>query len=76
MVVSLTTPGEQRTVLQNITWKTFEALLSETGEQRRSRFAYDGCTLEITTPLYEHEQYKIQFDRFVFALAEELNLEI
>jgi len=28
------------------------------------------------TPLYEHENPKIQFDRFIFALAEELEIEI
>lgn len=68
--------AEQRTVLQNISWQTFEALLKETGEDRGSRFAYDCGTLEIMTPLYEHENPKIQFDRFVFALAEELSIEL
>ena len=28
------------------------------------------------TPLFEHENPKIQFDRFIFALAEELEIEI
>jgi Uma2 family endonuclease len=69
-------PAEQRTVLQNISWETFETLLRETGEDRGSRFAYDCGTLEIMTPLFEHENPKIHFDRFVFALAEELEIEI
>jgi Uma2 family endonuclease len=76
MVASSSTPAEQRTVLHNISWQTFEALLKETGEDRGSRFAYDCGTLEIMTPLYEHENPKIQFDRFVVALAEELGIEI
>ena len=67
--------AEQRTVLQNISWETFETLLKETGEHRGSRFAYDCGTLEIMTPLFEHENPKIQFDRFIFALAEELEIE-
>jgi Uma2 family endonuclease len=75
-MVATSTPAEQRTVLYNISWQTFEALLQETGEDRGSRFAYDCGTLEIMTPLYEHENPKIQFDRFVVALAEELGLEI
>ena len=70
------TPFEQRTVLQNISWQTFVALLRETGSDRGTRFAYDCGTLEIMTPLYEHENPKIQFDRFIFALAEELEIEI
>ncbi|WP_375498671.1 Uma2 family endonuclease [uncultured Nostoc sp.] len=70
------TPAEQRTVLQNISWETFEALLRDTGEDRGSRFAYDCGVLEIMTPLFEHENPKIQFDRFILVLAEELGIEI
>jgi Uma2 family endonuclease len=70
------TVGEQRTVLHNISWETFEALLRDTGEDRGSRFAYDCGVLEIMTPLFEHENTKIQFDRFILVLAEELAIEI
>ncbi len=75
-MIATSTLAEQRTILHNISWATFEALLQETGEDRGSRFAYDCGTLEIMTPLFEHENPKIQFDRFVFALAEELGIEI
>ena len=75
-MITTSTPAEQRTVLHNISWQTFETLLRETGEDRGSRFAYDCGTLEIMTPLYEHENPKIQFDRFIVALAEELEIEI
>ena len=75
-MIATSVPAEQRTVLQNISWETFEALLRETGGDRGSRFAYDCGTLEIMTPLYEHENPKIQFDRLIFALAEELEIEI
>lgn len=68
--------AEQRTVLYNVSWDTFEALLRDTGEDRGSRFAYDCGTLEIMTPLFEHENPKIQFDRLIFCLAEELDIEI
>lgn len=54
-MISTSTPAEQRTVLHNISWETFEALLTETGEDRGSRFAYECGTLEIMTPLFEHE---------------------
>ena len=67
---------EQRTVLHNISWETFETLLKETGEHRGSRFAYDCGTLEIMTPLLEHESYKCNLGNFIIALAEELNTEI
>jgi Uma2 family endonuclease len=64
--------AEQRTVLHNISWETFEALLAETGEDRGSRFAYEDGTLEIMTPLFEHENPKSNFGNFIIALAEEL----
>lgn len=75
-MIATSVPAEQRTVLHNISWETFETLLRETGEKRGSRFAYECGTLEIMTPLFEHENPKIQFDRFIFALAEELEFEI
>lgn len=75
-MITTSIPAEQRTVLPNISWETLEALLIETGEDRGWRFAYDGSTLELMTPLFEHENPKIQFDRLIFALAEELEIEI
>ncbi|MFM6039861.1 MAG: Uma2 family endonuclease [Sphaerospermopsis kisseleviana] len=70
------TPAEQRTVLYDVSWDTFESLLKDTGENRGSRFAYECGTLEIMTPLFEHENPKIQFDRLIFALAEVLDTEL
>ncbi|MBW4684303.1 MAG: Uma2 family endonuclease [Komarekiella atlantica HA4396-MV6] len=70
------TPAEQRTVLHNVSWETFEALLRDTGEDRGSRFAYDCGTLEIMTPLFEHENPKSNFGNFIIALAEELGIEV
>ena len=75
-MITTSTPAEQRTVLRNISWETFETLLKETGEDRGSRFAYDCGTLEIMTPLFEHENRKSNFGNFILALAEELNIEI
>jgi Uma2 family endonuclease len=68
--------AEQRTVLHNVSWETFEALLRDTGEDRGSRFAYDCGTLEIMTPLFEHENPKSNLGNFIIALAEELDIEI
>ncbi|MDZ8085964.1 MAG: Uma2 family endonuclease [Nostoc sp. DedQUE12b] len=70
------TSAEQRTVLHNISWETFEALLRDTGEDRGSRFAYDCGVLEIMTPLFEHENPKSNFGNFIIALAEELGIEV
>ncbi|MBW4672135.1 MAG: Uma2 family endonuclease [Cyanomargarita calcarea GSE-NOS-MK-12-04C] len=74
-MLATSTPAEQRTVLENISWETFEALLKDTGEDRVSRFAYDDGVLEIMTPLFEHENSKCNFGNFIIALAEELGIE-
>ncbi len=75
-MLAQSTLAEQRTVLHNVSWETFEALLRDTGEDRGYRLAYDCGTLEIMTPLFEHENPKIQFDRLIFTLAEEVGVEI
>ncbi len=75
-MIATINPPEQRIVLHNVTWETFETLLRETGEHRLTQFVYDRGTLEIMTPLYEHESPKIQLDRFIVILAEELGREI
>ena len=75
-MIATSVPAEQRTILHNISWKTFETLLAETGEHRGSRFAYDCGTLEIMSPLIEHEGYKSIFGNLIVVLAEELGIEI
>lgn len=75
-MLTISTLAEQRTVLHNISWQTFEALLAETGEDRGYRFAYDGGTLEIITPRFDHENPKANLGNFIIALAEELDIEI
>lgn len=76
MIATTASLAEQRTLLENISWSTFETLLKEIGDRRGYRIAYDNGMLEIMSPLYEHENPKIRSDRFIFILAEELGIEI
>jgi Uma2 family endonuclease len=76
MIATTSSLAEQRTLLENISWSTFETLLKEIGDRRGYRIAYDNGMLEIMSPLYEHENPKIKSDRFIFILAEELDIEI
>jgi len=76
MIATTSSLAEQRTLLENISWSTFETLLKEIGNKRGYRIAYDEGRLEIMSPLYEHENPKIRSDRFIFMLAEELYIEI
>jgi hypothetical protein len=75
-MITTSTPAEQRTLLKNISWPTFEAILRDTGEDRGWRFAYDQGTLKIIAPLFEPENYKSNLGNFIMALGEELNIEV
>ena len=69
------TPALDHVVLQNIRWQTFEALLEDLGDHR-GRIAYDGGTLEITSPSPKHEALKSLLGRFIETFTEELNIKI
>uniref|UniRef100_UPI0018E4E0E5 hypothetical protein n=1 Tax=Cyanothece sp. BG0011 TaxID=2082950 RepID=UPI0018E4E0E5 len=47
-----------RVVLYQISWQQFNKLLENLGNNRAARIAYDQGTLEIMTPLPEHEYFK------------------
>ncbi|MCT7967171.1 Uma2 family endonuclease [Laspinema sp. D1] len=71
----ITVPPGQRVLLQDVSWKEFEAILEDLGEHRGSRIAYDNGTLEIMTPLPEHERAKLYITNLVEILLEELDIE-
>lgn len=71
----ITVPPGQRVLLSNVSWQEFEAILEDLGEHRASRVAYDKGTLEIMTPLPEHETGKVIIGNFVEILLEELDIE-
>jgi Uma2 family endonuclease len=68
--------GSHRVILQGISWQTYQALLTELGDNRSSRLAYDQGVLEITMPSDRHETNKKLLERMVEALTEELDLPI
>jgi Uma2 family endonuclease len=64
-----------RVILYNISWQQFENLLKDLGEHRAAKLAYDRTTLEIITPLPEHEHYKEVISDSVKDIADVLDLE-
>jgi Uma2 family endonuclease len=71
----ITVPPGQRVLLKDVSWKEFEAILEDLGEHRGARIAYDNGTLEIMTPLPEHERAKLYISNLIEILLEELDLE-
>jgi Uma2 family endonuclease len=66
-------PLRDRVLLYNLSWRQFENILGELGECRGTRVAYDNGTLEIMTPLPEHEYYKENISTAIQDIAEVLN---
>ena len=73
MATVLTAP-EQKIVLHNVSWETYERLLDERGDHSVPRFNFDRGDLEIMSPSSEHEECKFALARIVDVVAEELNL--
>lgn len=73
--MSVTLNRADRVVLYNISWQQFENLLKDLGDHRAARIAYDQGTLEIMTPLPEHEYFKETISIAVQDIAEELDLD-
>ncbi len=67
--------GEERTLLQNISWSLYENLLTEIGDAGTARLSYYRGNLEFMTPLPSHENYNRQIDRAIVVLVEELDLD-
>lgn len=69
MVTTEQTAG-QRVVLRDVSWDTYERLLHDLEDRSAPRLAFDGGTLEIVTPLLEHEGYSRFIDILLLAIEE------
>jgi len=68
--------AEQRVILSNVSWQTFEQLLKELGAKRATRLAYNEGLLEIMSPLGPHENSNRFIESLIGAIADELNLNL
>jgi Uma2 family endonuclease len=68
--------AEARVVLQGVSWATFKALMTDIGDNRACRLAYNQGILEIRMPLQEHEVPKGLLESFVEAIADEIEIEV
>jgi Uma2 family endonuclease len=70
-MATLLPPPEQRVVLRNVSWETYEGLLAGHGDSSAPRFTNDRGTLEIMSPLAEHEE----LNRALASLVENVAVE-
>ena len=64
-------PPDQGVLLRNVSWETYEGLLADHRDSSAPRFAYDRGTLEIMSPLPEHEE----INRALASLVENVAVE-
>lgn len=71
----ITVPPGHQLLLKNVSWQQFQDILQNLGESRSARLSYSQGTLEIMTPLPEHEDNKVVIGDFVKAILEEMDIE-
>jgi len=64
---------EQRIVLQGISWETYRKIQEEVGDIP-TLMAYNRGVLELMSPGYHHEDYKMILHHVVLIVAEELGI--
>jgi Uma2 family endonuclease len=68
--------GEQRMLLHNIRWKTYERLCEDLGDQSHFRMWYDHGELEIMSPMLNHEVYGRSITALGHLIALELEIDL
>jgi Uma2 family endonuclease len=68
--------AEQRVLLRNVGWETYERLIAEREERRVPRFYYDRGVLELLSPSIEHEMVSRVVALLVELLAVELDVDV
>jgi Uma2 family endonuclease len=68
--------GERRVILPHVSWATYEHLLADLANQSHIRMAYDRGTLEIMSPLPEHERANRTLALLIEVFAEEMDIDV
>ena len=67
---------EQRVVLYDVSWETYERLLADHLDNSVPHFTYDRGVLAIVSPLPEHEKINRTISLLVELLAEEFEVDL
>lgn len=73
---TIKSPAEQKVLLSNVSWETYESLLSGRGETRAPRFTYDQGMLEVMSPSSEHESISYYLGLLVAMFAEGTGIDV
>jgi Uma2 family endonuclease len=67
---------ERRVTLHGICWQTYESLLKDLENSSTPRLTYDRGTLEIMSPLQEHEELRRNLEALLEIVAEMRDLDV
>jgi Uma2 family endonuclease len=68
--------SENRVLLHGVGWETFERLLADVGDRRKTLFNYINGNLEIMSPLSLHEGSSRFFDKLLTIFVDELDIDM
>ncbi len=72
---TIKSPAEQKVLLSNVSWGTYERLLKDHQNSSAPRFTFDRGMLEIMSPSPEHEKLNRRIAQLVLAVTEEMDIE-
>src|ERR671939_1507804 len=75
-MATVLSPPEQRVILHNVRWETYERLLADLQDSSAPRLTYDRGTLEIMSSSSEHERYNRTIAQVVEELAVEMEIDL
>lgn len=67
---------DNKIALYDVSWETYERLVSDMSDRSSPRLTYDRGRLEIMSPTEEHEELNRSLAALVEAVAEELEIDI
>lgn len=69
-------PTEQKVIIENVSWQTYEQLLADLADRGAPRLTYDQGTLEIMSPTARHEELNRNLALIVTILSAALGLDV
>jgi Uma2 family endonuclease len=68
-------PTEERKLLRNVSWRSYEDLLERLRDSSSPRLTYDHGDLETMSPSFEHEEISTIIEQIVFLISGEMDLD-
>lgn len=75
-MATVLSPTEQKVIIENVSWQTYEQLLADLADRSVPRLTYDRGTLQIMSPTSRHEELNRNLALIVTILAAALGLDI